>query len=65
MAHQPKPFFRTGRGWYAQLGKQQIRLSPGPQNAETEKAAWGAFHSLMVERAKPTPTPTPPAHSTP
>ncbi len=62
MAHQPKPFFRTGRGWYVQLGTQQLKLAPGPQNAETEKAAWAAFHSLMVERAKPTPTATHAAH---
>ncbi|OWK38654.1 hypothetical protein [Fimbriiglobus ruber] len=26
MAHRPKPFHRTGRGWYVQLGKQQIKL---------------------------------------
>ncbi|MDY3551359.1 tyrosine-type recombinase/integrase [Gemmata sp. JC717] len=55
MAHQPKPFFRTGRGWYVQLGKQQIKLCPGPENTETEKAAWAAFHTLMAERAKPRP----------
>ncbi len=55
MAHQPKPFFRTGRGWFVQLGKQQIKLAPGPENPETEKAAWSAFHVLMAGRANPAP----------
>jgi integrase len=63
VAHQPKPFFRTGRGWYAQLGKKQIRLVPGPQNAETERAAWAAFHALMAERAKSQTLPGNPLNS--
>lgn len=51
MAHQPKPFFRTARNaWYVQLGKQQIKLTEGPKNSATEKAAWTAFHALMTER---------------
>ena len=50
MAHRPKPFFRSGRGWYVQLGKQQLKLAPGPENAESEAAAWAAFHALMADR---------------
>ena len=58
MAHQPKPFFRTGRGWYVQLGKQQIKLAPVPKNAETEKAAWTEFYALMGGRVNSvTPAP--------
>ncbi len=47
MAHQPKPFFRTGRGWYVQLGTKQTKLCDGPKSAATEKAAWTAFYELM------------------
>lgn len=63
MAHQPKPFFRTGRGWFVQLGKQQIKLSPGPESTETEKTAWAAFHALMAERARPQTGPANSANS--
>ncbi|AWM39185.1 site-specific tyrosine recombinase XerC [Gemmata obscuriglobus] len=54
MAHQPKPFFRTGRGWYVQLGAKQIKLGDGPKTSETEKIAWAEFYRLMV--AAPTPS---------
>lgn len=57
MAHRPKPFFRSGRGWYVQLGKQQIKLADGPQNAESETAAWDAFHTLMAEKKSAAPEP--------
>ncbi len=66
MAHQPKPFFRTGRGWYIQLGKEQIKLGTGPKNPDSEKAAWTAYHELMATRGQGTsrsravPTPTTP-----
>ena len=53
MAHQPKPFFRTGRGWYVQLAAKQIKLCDGPKTGETEKVAWAAFHKLMVAPAAP------------
>jgi len=57
VAHQPKPFFRTGRGWFVQLGKQQIKLAPGPENPETERAAWTAFHAHMAGRNAPSTAP--------
>ncbi|AMV24245.1 Tyrosine recombinase XerC [Gemmata sp. SH-PL17] len=58
MPHMPKPFFRTARSaWYVQLGKQQLKLCDGPKTALTEKAAWSAFHQLMVERAANDNTP--------
>ena len=51
MAHQPKPFYRSARkAFYVQLGKQQIKLIAGPDDAATEKAAWVEFHKLMVAR---------------
>jgi integrase len=49
MPHHAKPFFRTGRGWYVQLGKKQIKLCDGPQNSETEAAAWERYHQIMAE----------------
>jgi integrase len=51
VAHSPKPFFRTGRGWYVQLGTKQHKLCDGPKSTDTEKTAWSAFHTLMAERA--------------
>jgi integrase len=54
VAHQPKPFFRTGRGWYVQLATRQIKLCDGPKTGETEKAAWSEFHRLMAAPARPT-----------
>lgn len=51
MAHTPKPFFRSGRGWYVQLGKQQIKLTDGPKSIETEKVAWAEFHKMMTNQA--------------
>lgn len=58
MAHSPKPFFRSGRGWYVQLDKQ-IKLCDGPKNTATEKDAWAAFHKLMAERAANDNAPAP------
>jgi integrase len=51
----PKPFFRSGRGWYIQLGKEQIKLADGPQNAGTEAAAFHRYHELMAERGRVQP----------
>ena len=56
MPHHPKPFFRSGRGWYVQIGKQQIKLANGPKNSQTEAEAWEHYHALMTERAGTTPT---------
>lgn len=61
MAHQPKPFFRTGRGWYVQLGKNQIKLCDGPKSPATEKLAWQEFHARM---SAPTPAPNSAASAT-
>ncbi len=52
MAHQPKPFFRNGRGWFVQLGKEQIKLADKPKTPATEKEAWAAFHELMANRSR-------------
>ncbi len=52
MPHHAKPFFRKGRGWYVQLGKQQFKLTNGPQNSQTEATAWECYHSLMAEQGK-------------
>lgn len=49
----PKPFFRTGRGWYVQLGKEQIKLAGGPQNADTEAQAFTRYYEVMAERGRP------------
>lgn len=52
MAHAPKPFYRTARSaFYVQLGKKQIKLIDGPDDAATEKAAWQEFHRLMAAPA--------------
>ena len=51
----PKPFFRTGRGWYVQLGKEQIKLANGPQNADTEAQAFTRYYAIMAERGRPKP----------
>jgi integrase len=59
MAHQPKPFFRTGRGWFVQLATKQIKLCDGPKNGETEKLAWAEFHKFMVDRTANDNTPAP------
>lgn len=53
MPHHPKPFFRSGRGWYVQIGKQQIKLAAGPENPQTEAAAWERYHVLMAEQSNP------------
>jgi integrase/recombinase XerC len=53
MPHHAKPFFRTSRGWYVQIGKQQLKLADGPKNADTEAAAWERYHAVMAERPKP------------
>jgi len=59
MAHQPKPFFRTGRGWFVQLGAKQIKLCDGPKTGETEKTAWAEFYKFMAERAANDNVPAP------
>lgn len=55
MPHRPQPFFRRDRGkdrgWYVQLGKQQIKLADGSENPATLAAAWEQFHRLMAARA--------------
>ena len=48
----PKPFFRSGRGWYVQVGKQQIKLGDGPDNSETEAAALKRYHQVMAENGR-------------
>jgi integrase len=53
MPHHAKPFFRTGRGYYVQLGKQQIKLADGPECAAQEHAAWECYHAIMAERSQP------------
>jgi len=57
MPHHAKPFFRTGRGWFVQLGKQQIKLCDGPENSVTEAAAWERYHLVMAEHAAAQPVP--------
>lgn len=52
MPHHAKPFFRSGRGWYVQLGKQQVKLCDGPENSDTEATAWERYHLVMAERGK-------------
>jgi integrase len=52
----PKPFFRTGRGWYVQLGKEQIKLATGPQNSDSEAQAFTCYYEIMAERGRPRPT---------
>ncbi|CAN5252483.1 hypothetical protein BH10PLA2_BH10PLA2_12230 [soil metagenome] len=49
MPHHAKPFFHSGRGWYVQLGKHQVKLADGPQNSESEAAAWIRYHEVMNE----------------
>jgi integrase len=56
MPHHAKPFFRTGRGWYVQVGKQQIRLADGPKNSDTEKLAWQEYHKVMAKHGQAAPT---------
>jgi integrase len=48
----PKPFFRSGRGWYVQVGQQQIRLADGPKNKDTEAAALTRYHQVMAESGR-------------
>ena len=61
MPHHPKPFFRTGRGWYVQLGKGQIKLCDGPKNSDTEAAAWERYHAVMADQTQNIPKISPPA----
>src|SRR5262245_6120531 len=63
MPHHPKPSFRSGRGWYVQLGKQQLKLCDGPQNSQTEAEAWQRYHAIMTERAAAPAIPPPAADS--
>ncbi len=56
----PKPFFRSGRGWYVQIGKQQIKLADGPENPDTEAAALTRYHEVMAEHGRGAPFPTSP-----
>jgi integrase len=50
MPHHPKPFFRTGRGYYVQIGKQQIKLADGPECPAQETLAWQQYHRVMAEQ---------------
>jgi hypothetical protein len=52
----PKPFFRTGRGWYVQLDGKQIRLASGPKNVDTQSVALERYHNLMAERPAEKPS---------
>lgn len=61
----PRPFFRTNRGWYVQLGKSQVKLADGPENPATEKAAWDRYHVVMAGRQNPTPAATLPSSAIP
>jgi hypothetical protein len=61
MPHHPKPFFRTGRGWYLQLGKEQMKLAGGPETPQTGAAAWERYHEIMSERRRNPPPPSVPA----
>ena len=49
MPHHPKPFFRAGRGYYVQIGKQQIKLGDGPECPSNQAAAWDQYHKVMTE----------------
>jgi hypothetical protein len=60
MPHHAKSFFRTGRGWYVQFGKQQIKLADGPKKADTEAGVWTRYHAVMTERATTKVTPKTP-----
>ena len=51
----PKPFFRNGRGWYVQLGKDQIKLADGPENSDTQAEALKRYHEIMAERGRQLP----------
>lgn len=52
--HQPKPWFRkSNQTWYVQLEKQ-IPLVKG---ADSEQAAWDAYHALMAARGSATVEP--------
>jgi hypothetical protein len=57
MPHHPKPFFRTGRGWYVQLGKQQVKLADGPECAQNEAVARKRYHEVMAETRQTAPVP--------
>lgn len=46
----PKPFFRTGRGWYVQFDGKQISLASGPKNPDTQRVALAHYHDLMSQR---------------
>ena len=61
MPHHAKPFFRTGRGWYVQLCKQQVKLCDGPRNSDTEATAWERYHAVMAEHAKEATAAPPPS----
>jgi integrase len=48
----PKPFFRrdrgTDRGWFVQIGRRQIKLADGPENQDTQAAAYKRYHEVMA-----------------
>ena len=52
----PKPFFPRDRGrdrgWFVQVGKQQIKLADGPENKETEAAALKRYHEFMADAGR-------------
>ncbi len=49
------PFFRSGRGWYVQIGKEQIKLADGLKNSDTKSDAFKRYHELMAERGRDKP----------
>ena len=46
MARQPEPWFRKGRGWYAQVGGRQVKLAPA---SASRQDAWQVLYRLMAE----------------
>jgi len=56
----PKAYFRSGRGWYVQVGKQQIKLADGPESRESEAAALKRYYEVMSESGR-VQSATPPA----
>jgi len=50
MPHHPKPFFRKGRGYFVQIGRQQVKLADGPECPANQSVAWDKYHQLMTAR---------------
>lgn len=51
MPRQPKPWLRSGRGWYVQRNGEQVFLSKDKKEAQQK------FHELMLEKPRPTVRP--------